>query len=791
MNKLLVGKPLKRVEDQRLLSGKGRYVDDIRRYGETFAVFVRSPIAHGDIASIDTSAALAAPGVLGVYTGADILRDGWKSIPCGWKVIDRNGEAHKAVPHYALTPDRARYVGDHLAVVVAETLAQARDAAELVEIVFDELAPVVDLATATDGEQIHALAPRNLCYDWVLGDEADIDRVFAQAHHVASLDLVNNRLVPNPMEPRAAIAEYDSAMGSYTLWSTSQNPHMLRWMLSDSVTGIPETKIRVIAPDVGGGFGMKIYCYPEETTCLWLAKKVGRPVRWTADRSESFLADTHGRDHLTTVQIALNTEGLFLGLKVDTTANMGAYLSNYATSIPTYFYATLLSGCYKIPKIYCNVRAVFTNTSPVDAYRGAGRPEAAYLIERIVEVAAQEMNIDAVEIRRRNFIKPGDFPYETPVHLTYDIGDYDASLDEALRMIDYDGFGARRADSLARGKLRGIGLACYIEACGVAPSQLIGKMGAGAGLWESAQIRFNATGTAFVLTGTHGHGQGHETTFGQIVADMLGIPIEDVEVVHGDTSQVPMGMGTYGSRSLAVGGSAIVRAGEKVIAKGRKIAAHMLEAPEGDVVFEHGYYMVEGSNKRVSIKEVAKRAYVPLDYPADLEPGLDETAFYDPANFTYPAGTHICEVEIDPDTGVLEIVDWVAVDDFGTVINPMIVEGQIHGGLAQGIGQAIMENGVYDSESGQLLTGSFMDYCMPRADDLPNFRVGYTVTRCTHNPLGAKGAGEAGSIAAPPTLMNAIVNALGIRHIDMPATREKIWRVARGRTANETEGKQA
>jgi carbon-monoxide dehydrogenase large subunit len=556
---------------------------------------------------------------------------------------------------------------------------------------------------------------------------------------------------------------------------------MLRWMLSDPITNIPETKLRVIAPDVGGGFGMKIYCYPEETTCLWLSKEVGRPVRWTADRSEAFLADTHGRDHRTRVELALDAQGTFLGMRVDTTANMGAYLSNYATSIPTYFYATLFAGCYKTPDIWCNVRAVFTNTAPVDAYRGAGRPEAAYLVERIVDVAAREMGIDPIEIRRRNFIQPRDFPYQTPVHLIYDIGDYEASLDEALRLADHAGFPARQAEAKARGKLRGMGLACYIEACGVAPSQLIGKMGAGAGLWESAQIRFNATGTAFVLTGTHGHGQGHETTFGQIVADMFGIPIENVELIHGDTSQVPMGMGTYGSRSLAVGGSAIVRAGDKIIAKGKKIAAHLLEAAEQDIEFREGSFSVVGTNRSITIVEVAKAAYIPLNYPEGLEPGLDETAFYDPANFTYPAGTHICEVEIEPETGTVKIVKWVAVDDFGKVINPMIVEGQIHGGLAQGIGQALMENAVYDPHTGQLLSGSFMDYCMPRADDLPNFEVGYTETPCTHNPLGAKGAGEAGAIAAPPSLISAICHALDIRHIDMPASPERIWRAIRAK----------
>ena len=779
----LIGKAVKRKEDRRFLTGKGRYVDDIHRPGELWAVFVRSPHAHARVKGVDKDAALAAPGVVGVFTGADMAVDNWGSIPCGWVVTDRHGEPHKAVPHHALTPDRARYVGDHVAIVIAETASQARDAAELVEVDYEVLEANVDVTNAMQAAQMHDDAPRNLCYDWVLGDEGEIDAAFAKAHHIARLDLVNNRLIPNPMEPRAAIAEYDVASDGYTLWSTSQNPHMLRWMLSGAVTGIPETKIRVIAPDVGGGFGTKIYCYPEETACLWATRQVGRPVRWTADRVESFLGDAHARDHFTRVELALDEAGQFLGLKVDTTASMGAYLSNYATSIPTYFYATLLAGTYRTPVIYCNVKAVFTNTAPVDAYRGAGRPEAAYLVERIVDIAANEMGIDAIELRRRNFIRPTDFPYETPVALTYDIGDYEASLDAALGMIDYDGFAKRKNESSARGKLRGIGLACYIEACGVAPSALIGKFGAGAGLWESAQIRFNATGTVFVLTGTHAHGQGHETTFAQVVSDMLGVPMESIELVHGDTSQVPMGMGTYGSRSLAVGGSAIVRACDKIIEKGRKIAAHMLESAVDDIEFKRGSFSVKGTDRAKTMAEIALAAYVPLDYPSGLEPGLDETAFYDPLNFTYPAGTHICEVEVDPDTGVVDIVDWVAVDDFGTVINPMIVEGQIHGGLAQGIGQAMLENGVYDPDSGQLIAGSFMDYCMPRTDDLPSFRVGFTETACTHNPLGAKGCGEAGAIAAPPTLINAICNALGVRHIDMPATNEKVWQAAQGASA--------
>ncbi len=783
MSKKLVGQPIRRREDFRFLRGEGRYVDDIRRAGELSAAFVRSPHAHAIVKNINADAARAAPGVVGVFTGADLAADNYGSIPCGWVVTDRNGEPHKAVPHYPMTRDRARYVGDQVAVVVAETNAEARDAAELVEVDYEVLDAVIDLTTAMESVQIHDEAPNNLCYDWELGDEAQVDAAFATAHHISKLELVNNRLIPSPMEPRAALAEYDNGTDSYTLWSTSQNPHMLRWMLCGNVTDIPETKLRVIAPDVGGGFGVKIYCYVEETVCLWAAKRIRRPVRWTADRSEACLADAHARDHLTRVEMAMDEEGRFLGLKVQTTANLGAYLSNYATSIPTYFYATLLAGPYATPAIYANVHAVFTNTSPVDAYRGAGRPEAAYLLERIADIAAHDLGIDPVEIRRRNFIQPDQFPYETPVALTYDIGDYEASLDKALSMIDYDGFAARKEEAKARGKLRGIGLSSYIEACGVAPSSLISRFGAGAGLWESAEVRFNATGTVTVLTGTHAHGQGHETTFGQLVADALGVPYDDVEIVHGDTSQIPMGMGTYGSRSMAVGGSTIAKACDKVILKGRKIAAHLLEAAVDDITFSDGNFSVSGTDHSKTMAEVALAAYVPVDFPDDLEPGLDENAFYDPLNFTYPAGTHICEVEIDPDTGVTEIVDWVAVDDFGTVINPLIVEGQIHGGLAQGVGQAMLENGVYDPESGQLITGSFMDYCMPRADNLPSFRIGYTETACTHNPLGVKGCGEAGAIAAPPTLISAIANALGVTHIEMPATSEKVWRIAQNGAA--------
>ncbi|NIA67127.1 xanthine dehydrogenase family protein molybdopterin-binding subunit [Pelagibius litoralis] len=775
-----IGASVKRKEDFRFLTGQGRYTDDINRPGQLHAYFVRSPHAHATIKGVNKTAAEAAEGVVAVFTGADMAADNVGSLPCGWVVNDRHGDPHKAPPHFPLARDKARYVGDHVAVVIAKTYDAARNAGELVEVDYGELPAVAETGKAQDGsaQQLHDEAPNNLCYDWVLGDEAEADAAFAKAHHITKIDLINNRLIPNAMEPRAALGEYDGGTDSFTLYSTSQNPHLLKLILCAFVFGMNENKLRVIAPDVGGGFGSKIFCYAEETVCMWASKKVRAPVKWTADRSESFTSDAHGRDHVTHAELAMDENGKFLGMKVDTTANMGAYLSSFSTSVPTYLYATLLAGQYTTPVIFANVKAVFTNTAPVDAYRGAGRPEATYVVERLVEVAAREMGIDPAEIRRRNFIQPDQFPYQTPVALQYDIGDYEASMSKALEMIDYDGFAARRSASEAKGKLRGIGFSSYIEACGIAPSAVVGSLGAGVGLWESAQVRFNATGSVSVFTGSHSHGQGHETTFSQLVAETLGIPIENVEIVHGDTGSIPMGMGTYGSRSLAVGGSAISRACDKIIEKSRKIAAHLMEASVEDVEFDAGTFRVAGTDKEKSIAEIAFTAYVPHNYPEDVEPGLDETAFYDPLNFTYPAGLHICEVEIDPATGVTEIVDWVAVDDFGKVINPMVVEGQVHGGIAQGVGQALLENCVYDKDSGQLLTGSYMDYCMPRADDLPSFRVGLTETACTHNPLGVKGCGEAGAIAAPAATINAITNALGILSMDMPASPEKVWRLA-------------
>ncbi len=781
-----IGEAVKRKEDRRFLTGKGRYTDDINRPGQAFAYFLRSPHAHARIRGIDTAAAASAPGVLAVLTGEDLKADGLGGLICGWMIHSKDGSPMNAGPHPALADGKVRYVGDHVAVVVADTYAQAKDAAEQIEVDYEVLAAVVSTADATsDGQPtVHDEIAANRVYDWELGDKAAVDAAIAGAHHVTKIDIVNNRLIPNAMEPRAAIGDYDSGDENFTLYTTSQNPHVARLVLSAFVGIAPEHKLRVVAPDVGGGFGSKIFIYAEETVCLWASKRVGRPVKWTGERVESFMSDAHGRDHVTTAELAMDADGKFLALKVDTIANMGAYLSTFASCVPTYLYATLLSGQYVIPSIHCNVEAVYTNTAPVDAYRGAGRPEATYVVEHIVETAAREMGIDPAELRRRNFVPADAYPYQTPVILTYDCGDYGASLDKALEVADYANVAARKADAQSRGKLHGVGFSAYIEACGIAPSAAVGSLGAGVGLWESGKIRFNATGNLFVYTGSHSHGQGHETTFAQLMSSYLGIPTDQVEVIHGDTEKTPMGMGTYGSRSLAVGGSALVKAAEKIIAKGKKIAAHLMEASEGDIEFADGKFTVAGTDKEKTIQEIAFAAYVPHNYPADLEPGLEESAFYDPLNFTFPAGTQICEVEIDPDTGQVEITNFVAVDDFGTVINPMIVEGQVHGGIAQGVGQALLEGCVYDGESGQLVTGSYMDYTMPRADDLPSFKVDMTTTVNPSNPLGVKGCGEAGAIAAPAAVMNAITDAIGA-DMQMPATPSRVWQALQSAQAAE------
>ncbi|GHC58622.1 xanthine dehydrogenase family protein molybdopterin-binding subunit [Neogemmobacter tilapiae] len=779
-----IGASTKRREDVRFLTGKGRYTDDINIRGQAYAHFVRSDMAHGILNSIDTAAAEAMPGVIKVFTAADLAGVG--GIPTGWQVTDRHGKPMQEPKHPVLAEGKVRHVGDPIAVVVAETLDQARDAAEMLDIDITELPAVVDMraALAEGAPKVHDDLTSNLCYDWGFVEEnkAAVDAAFASAAHVVSLDLVNNRLVANPMEPRVAVGDFEDHSGNSTLYTTSQNPHVIRLLMGAFVLGIPESKLRVVAPDVGGGFGSKIYHYAEEAFVTFAAKQLKRPVKWTSTRSEAFMSDAHGRDHVTKIELALDADHNFTALRTDTYANMGAYLSTFAPCIPTWLHGTLMAGNYKTPLIYVNVKAVFTNTVPVDAYRGAGRPEATFQLERLVDKAARQLGVSPVELRRKNFIKPDQFPYQTPVAVVYDTGNYDATMDKLLELSDHAGFAARRAESAARGKWRGFGVASYIEACGIAPSNLVGQLGARAGLYESATVRVNATGSITIFTGSHSHGQGHETTFAQVVSEMIGIDAGQVEIVHGDTSNTPMGMGTYGSRSLAVGGSAMVKALNKVINKAKKIAGHLLEASDEDIVLKDGKFTVAGTDKSVDWSGVTLAAYVPHNYPLDsLEPGLEETAFYDPSNFTYPAGAYGCEVEVDPETGKVTVLAFTAADDFGNVVNPMIVEGQVHGGLAQGIGQALLENCAYDAE-GQLLSASFMDYAMPRADDLPMFKVDHScVTPCTHNPLGVKGCGEAGAIGSPPALVNAVIDAIhgagrtDVTHINMPLTPARVW----------------
>jgi carbon-monoxide dehydrogenase large subunit len=770
-----IGAAVRRKEDLRFITGKGQYTDDVVRPGETRAVFVRSPHARAKIRAIDTSDAKKMPGVVAVLTGAELAADKIGNLVCGWMIHSKDGSPMKMAPHPALAAGTVNHVGDAVAVVIAETRGQARDAADKVKVDYEPLPAVADpaKAQAADAPQIHDVAPNNTIFQWQLGDAKATEAAFASAKHVTKLDLINNRLVPNAIEPRAALAEYDAGTDQLTLWNTSQNPHVARLVISAFVGIAPEHKLRVIAPDVGGGFGSKIFIYPEEVVCLWAARKIGRPVKWTAERSESFLADAHGRDHVTHAELALDDDGKILALRVKTIANLGAYMSTFSSSIPTYLYGTLLSGQYDIPQIYCEVDAVYTNTVPVDAYRGAGRPEATFVVERLVEVAAREIGVEPPELRKRNFIK--SFPHQTPVIMNYDAGDYQASLKKAMELADVKGFGKRKREAARHGKLRGLGYSTYIEACGIAPSQAVGSLGAGVGLWESAEVRVNPTGTVEVLTGSHAHGQGHETTFAQLVSDRLGIPFENISIVHGDTDKVQFGMGTYGSRSGAVGMSAIVKALDKIEAKAKKVAAHMMEASESDIEFKDGKFTVAGTDKSAAWGDVALNAYIAHKFSGqELEPGLKETSFYDPTNFTFPAGCHICEVEVDVDTGKTEIVNWTAVDDFGTVINPMIVEGQVHGGIAQGVGQALLESAVYDKD-GQLVSGSLMDYSMPRAHNLPSFIVGLTETKSPSNPLGIKGCGEAGAIAAPAAVINAITDAIGSEDISMPATASTVW----------------
>jgi len=772
----LFGSAIKRREDPRFITGRGTYVDDVKLPGMTYAVFVRSPHAHARIKSVNTAKTKSAPGVVAVFTGQDVQTG---PLPCGWLL-----PGIKVPPRPVLAQGKVRYVGEPVAIVIAESVYAAKDAGELVDVQYEPLPAVTDgqKAHSKSASQLFDDVPENQSFDWNIGDKAKTDEAFKSAAKVVKQRLVNQRLIPNAIEPRACLASYMPATGDLTLWVTSQNPHLHRLLMAAFVLGMPEHKMRVIAPDVGGGFGSKIFVYNEEVAVSWASKALGRPVKWTAERRESFLADAHGRDHITEAEMAFDQGGKIVGLRVSTHANLGAYLSTFAPLVPSYLYGTLLSGVYTIPTIFCRVWGVLTNTAPVDALRGAGRPEATYLIERLVDLGARALSMDPAELRKKNFIPADKFPYQTPVAFVYDSGNYGPALDKALEMVGYRKMREEQEKARKSGQCLGIGISTYIEACGPAPSAVAGSLGAQAGLWESACVRVHPTGMVTVFTGSHSHGQGHETTFAQLVADDLGIPMEQVEIVHGDTGAIPFGMGTYGSRSAAVGGSAIYVSLQKIKEKGRKIAAHLLEAAEGDIVFEGGKFSVKGSPDRAKAwGEVVLMAYLAHNLPQGMEPGLEVTSFYDPVNFTFPFGAHIAVVEVDPETGNVKILRYVAVDDVGKVINPMIVDGMVHGGIAHGVGQALWEWGVYD-DNGQLLTATLMDYALPKADQLPMYETARTVTPSPVNPIGVKGAGETGTIASTAAMANAVMDALaplGVTHIDMPLTPSRIWQAVK------------
>src|SRR5213596_2913089 len=722
----LFGKAIKRREDPRFITGRGQYVDDVKLPGMTYAAFVRSQHAHAKIRRIDASAALKHPGVVAVFTGKDMT--GVNSLPCGWdlrkeKNIPGVVQDLAMVPHMPLMSDAARHVGDPVAIVIAESQDAALDAAEKLKVDWEIRPAVTATAKAADrgAAQIHEVAPSNVAFKWQIGDAAAVDAAVTSAAVVVKKRIVNQRLVANAMEPRACVARFDAATGDLTLWVTSQNPHVHRLLMTAFVLGIPEHKVRVIAPDVGGGFGSKIFLYNEETVCSWATRQIKRPIRWTSTRREAFQTDAHGRDHVTDAELALSRDGKILGLRVKTIANLGAYLSTFAPAVPTFLYGTLLNGVYSIGAIHVDVTGVFTNTTAVDAYRGAGRPEACYVLERIVDAGARALGMDVAELRKKNFIPKFSGAFQTLVAVSYDSGDYAAAFDRLLQMLNYRKFRAEQEAARKQGRLLGIGFSTYIEACSIAPSKLVGALGAGAGLYESAKVRVHPTGGVTVYTGSHSHGQGHETTFAQLVADELQIPIEQIEIVHGDTGAIPFGMGTYGSRSASVGGTAILMSLNKIKEKGKRIAAHLLEASANDIEYVNGQFQVKGvPSKAVPFGAVSLTAYVPHKYPDNLEPGLEETSFYDPSNFCFPFGAHACVVEVDRDTGAVQIQRYLAVDDVGKVINPMIVDGMVHGGIAQGVGQALWEHGVY-SEDGQLLTGTMMDYALPKADALPSY----------------------------------------------------------------------
>jgi len=778
------GARIRRKEDPRFLTGRGQYTDDVRIPGTLHAAFVRSPHAHARIRAIDLDAARTYPGVVAVYTGKDLAEGGVNGIPTGWLLPQL-----KPSNHHAIAVEKVHYTGEAVAVIVAESPYAARDAAELVVVDYEPLPAVADAeqALAADASIVRSDGTDNVCFRWQIGDAAATDAAFSQASTVVRQRLVNQRLIPVAIEPRASLATYTRATDELTLWVTSQNPHVHRLIMGAFVLGLPEHKFRVISPDVGGGFGSKIFIYAEEVAVAWIARTLERPVRWTAERRESFMTDSHGRDHITDAEMAFDANGRIVGLRVRTIANLGAHLTLFAPAIPTYLYGTLLSGQYRIPAIHAEVTGVFTHTTPVDAYRGAGRPEACYLLERMVDLGARQLGVDPAELRRRNFIPADQFPYLTPVALQYDSGNYEPALDRALAMADYTNFRVEQQRLRQQGRFVGVGLSSYIEACGLAPSQVAGQLGAQAGLYESASVRVYPTGKVSVYTGSQQQGQGHETTFAQIVADRLGISTEDVDVVHGDTGRVQFGMGTYGSRSASVGGSAIVVSLDKIVEKSKRIAAHMLEAAPEDIELTAGRFHVRGfPDRSKGLADISLAAYLAHSMPAGMEPGLEAMSFFDPPNFTYPFGTHIAMVEVDADTGHVTLLRYIAVDDVGNVINPMIVDGQLHGGIAQGVAQALWESAEYD-DSAQLLTGSLMNYGLPKANQLPFFELDRTVTPSPVNPLGVKGVGEAGAIASPPAVVNAVMDALspfGIAHLDMPLTPPKVWQAMQAARAN-------
>ena len=776
-----IGASVRRKEDFRFLTGRGRYTDDLLLPEQGYAAFVRSPHAHAEIRAIDSSAALSSPGVIAVFTGEDLLRDGVGELELEFTPRNHDGRPMFVPPRRPLAVARARYVGEPVAVVIAATPMGAKDAAEMVEVAYEELPAVIDPARAVDEDSpgIWSGAQHNVACEVRYGDREAAQRAFSAAAHVVSLELVNNRLAGNPIEPRAAIAAFDPGAGNYTLYASHQTPFPLRTQLCATLR-LPEHRLRVVSHDVGGGFGIKGPTFPEEATILWASGRVRRPVKWCCDRNEAFLSDAHARDHVTRIEMACDGQGRFLAIRVRDIANLGAYVSSYGAGPPIVAQAVLSAGPYRTGAVDGRVQMVFTNTVPTDAYRGSGRPENTYMLERLVDCVARELKISPVDLRRRNLISREELPWKTPLGRVYDSGDYPKNLELALEAVDYNGFEGRRREAKARGRLRGIGVSTFIEHSGMGPSDIIMAKGARFGAYESAQVRLNGSGGVTVYTGTHSHGQGLETTLAQLVVDRLGIPLEDVEVRHGDTDDLGHGRGTVGSRSLLSGGAAIEAALDKIETKGKRIAAHLLECASTDIEFDAGQFTVIGTDRSVSIREVAKLAYFPSRFPlCDLEPGLDEGAYWDPKAVASPNGCHICEVEIDPDTGRLTIVRFVTVHDFGNIVNPMIVEGQVHGAVAQGLGQAVLEHCVYDQASGQLLTGSFADYCMPRADDMPSFDTVFNGYPCPTNPLGVKGCGESGTIGSPPALVNAAVDAvseLGIRHLDMPLTPDKLWR---------------